>query len=261
MKFYRIKGIILRFLYQFRHSFDRLSDVFYWPTIDLLLWGLTSQFFKSIAPGAEKILVTIIMGILFWIVAWRGQYEISVNLLEDLWNENFINIFVSPLRFSEWVISFLIIGLIKAIISLSFASLVAYILYRVHIFGFGFLLLPFLLSLLLMGWWVGFFVAGLILRYGTRVQTFAWTLVMVLSPFSAISFPVSILPTWAQYISRIIPASYVFEGAREILYTGKFNPDYLLFSYILNFIYLILGYIFLWQSFKQVLKRGMVHLY
>ncbi len=244
----------------FRRSYDRISDVFYWPTIDLLLWGLTSQFFRSFNPEADKVLIMIITGILFWIIAWRAQYEISVNLLEDLWNENFINIFVSPIKFSEWVSAFLIIGVLKGLISLVFAAFMAFLLYKVQIFGYGFYLLPFLFSLLLTGWWVGLFVGGLILRFGTKVQTFAWTLVMVLSPFAAIYYPVSILPHWAQIVAKFVPASYIFEGGRSILYEGRFDSINLLYSFVLNFIYLILGYVFMKKSFSKIMNKGMVHL-
>jgi len=261
MKLHRIYAMILRFMLLFRRSYDRISDVFYWPTIDLLLWGLTSQFFRSYTPGADKILLMIITGILFWIIAWRAQYEISVNLLEDLWNENFINIFVSPIKFGEWVSSFLIIGVIKGLLSLVFATGMAFLLYKVHIFNYGFYLLPFLFSLLLTGWWVGFFVGGLILRFGTKVQTFAWTLVMVMSPFAAIYYPVSILPNWAQFVARFVPASYIFEGARSILYEGKLDSISLVYSFALNIIYMILGYIFLKRSFAKIMNKGMVHLY
>lgn len=261
MKLHRIYGIILRFMLLFRRSFDRMTDVFYWPTVDLLLWGLTSQYFKEFTPDSNKVLLMIITGILFWIIAWRGQYEISVNMLEDLWNENFINIFVSPIKFNEWVVSFLIIGVLKGILSLAFASLMAFILYKVHIFDYGFYLLPFLFSLLLTGWWVGFFVGGLILRFGTRLQTFAWTMVAVLSPFAAIYYPVSILPGWAQFVAKFVPPSYIFEAARSILYTGHFDLMNLLYSFGLNILYLFLGYLFLRNGFIKLMKKGMVHLY
>ena len=39
------------------------------------------------------VVMIIISGILLWIIVWRGQYEITVNLLEDLWDKNLINIF------------------------------------------------------------------------------------------------------------------------------------------------------------------------
>ncbi len=261
MKINRIYAIVLRFLFLFRHSLDRLTDVFYWPTIDLFIWGLTGLYFQKLTPNASSIMMVIISGILFWLVAWRGQYEITVNLLEELWNKNLINIFVSPLKFSEWITSFLIIGLIKAIMSLAFASTIAFFLYKFRILFFGFYLIPFFLLLIMMGWWVGFFVAGLILRFGTRVQTLAWVTIAIVSPFSAIYYPLSILPDWAQLIAKFVPSSYIFEGIRQVIKTGHISPDKLLASFGLNCIYLALSLLFIKSCFKKVLEKGLIKVY
>ena len=145
MKAHRIYAILLRYVYNFKHSADRVTDVFYWPTIDLLLWGLTSVYFRALAPEVPSIVVVILSGLLFWIIVWRGQYEVTVNLLTELWDKNLVNIFVSPLKFSEWVTSFLILGFVKALVSFGFATVLALLLYRVGIFEFGLLLIPFVL--------------------------------------------------------------------------------------------------------------------
>ncbi len=261
MKTHRIIAILLRYIFLFKHSFDRLSDAFYWPTIDLLIWGLTSLYFRKFMPDQSYIVLVIMSGLLLWLVVWRGQYEITVNLLEDLWNKNLVNIFVSPLKFSEWISSFLLLGLIKAIISLSFASLLAFFLYKFKIFIFGFYLLPFFIILIMMGWWVGFIVAGIVLRYGTRLQTLAWAAIAVVSPFSAVYYPVSILPNWAQKIALFVPTSYVFEGAREVISKGHLDPNKLYIGFALDCFYLCLSLIFLRKSFDKVLEKGLVKLY
>lgn len=260
MKAHRIYAIILRYLFLFRRSFDRLSDAFYWPTIDLFVWGLTSAYLKTYAPKTAPIVLIIVSGILLWLVVWRAQYEITVGLLEDLWSKNLINIFVAPLSFAEWITSFLILGLVKIFMSLPFAMLVAYLLYKVHIFGYGFYLIPFLISLVMTGWWVGFLVAGIILRYGTRVQTLAWSMVAVLSPFSAIYYPVSLLPSWGQKIAEFIPISYIFEGSRQIIATGKIDVSKLYISFALNILYTIITFAFLRISFKKVLQSGLMRI-
>ncbi|MEK7079453.1 MAG: ABC transporter permease [Patescibacteria group bacterium] len=258
MKAHRIFGIILRYLYLFRHSFDRLSDAFYWPTMDLLLWGITSMYFRTYSSGGPSVTVMIISGILFWIIVWRGQYEISVNLLEDLWNKNLINIFVAPVSFYEWVSSFLILGIIKATLSFTYGAVVAYILYRVHIFSYGFSLLPIMLLLIMTGWWSGFMGAGIILRYGTKIQTVAWSLVTILSPFSAIYYPLAILPLWAQKIALFIPTSYAFEAARKVINQGYFDMQMFFIAFFLNIFYIVLSIIFLRRSFDKALDRGLV---
>lgn len=260
MKLHRIYGIILRYMYYFRTSFDRLSDAFYWPTIDLAVWGLTSAYFKTYAPSAPPIILIVVSGILLWLIVWRAQYEITVNILEELWNKNLINIFVSPLKFSEWITSFIILGIIKAFLSVSFAMLVAFILYKVQIFSYGFYLIPFIILLIMTGWWVGFLVAGIILRYGTKLQMLAWSMVAVLSPFCAIYYPVSLLPEWAQAISAVIPVTYVFEGSRELIETGQLSMNKLVIGFLLNLVYIGITYIYMRSSFNKILNKGLVKL-
>lgn len=261
MKLNRIFGVILRYFYYFKHSLDRMSDCFYWPTVDLLLWGLTSFYFRQFTSMSSQVVLIMICGILFWIIVWRGQYEITVNLLEEVWNKNLINLFAAPLTFSEWILSVVIVGILKSILSFSFAMLVAYILYKIKIFFFGFYFVPFIILLIMTGWWVGFLVAGIILRFGTRVQTFAWTAVMLISPFSGIYYPISVLPDWAQKVASIIPTSYIFEGAREIISKGSLDQNKLIISFILNIIYLALALVFIRKSFNKVLDKGLVKVF
>lgn len=261
MKLNHIYAIIIRFIFLLRHSLDRVTDYFYWPTMDLILWGLTSTYFKSFLPGAPQIVLMILSGILLWILVWRGQYEVSVNLLEEIWNKNLINMFVAPLKFSEWVLSLILLGIIKGLLSLSFATVVAFILYKVQIFYLGFYLLPFIFLLLMTGWSVGFLVNGLIMRFGTQVGNFAWTFIALVSPFSAVFYPLSALPNWAQKISAFVPTSYVFEGMREVINKGHLDPRKLLISFLLNLAYLILSLIFLRKSFDKVLEKGLVKIY
>lgn len=261
MKFHRINAVLLRYFYDFSRQGDRLVDVFYWPTVDLLLWGLTSVFIKSFAPELPQIILIIVSGIVFWLFVWRAQSDMSVSLLEDLWNKNLINMFVSPLKFSEWVVSFIILGFLKIIISFFFAAAMAYALYEINIFYFGFYLIPFALLLMMTGWWVGLFINGLIMRFGTRIQTIAWSMVMIISPFSAIYYPLSILPEWMQKIAALVPTSYIFEGARQVISQGALDPRKLIYSLALNLIYISLGLIFLKKSFKKMLNRGLINLY
>lgn len=261
MKLNRVYAIILKSFFSFRHSLDRLSDVFYWPIIDLILWGLTSAYFTKYANNIPNIVLLMLSGALLWIITWRGQSEITIGILDDLWNKNLINLFASPLKFSEWITALIAIGIIKAFISFSFAVLVAYLLYAVNIMPYAFRLIPFALLLIITGWSIGFFIASLILRFGTRIQSLAWTVPWIVSPFSAIYYPVSILPDWAQKISSLIPTSYVFEGMREVINMGKVDPMKILMSLTLNIIYLALSIYFLRSSFNKIIKRGLNSLF
>lgn len=261
MKLHRVWGLILRYNYLFKHSLDRQIDAFYWPTVDLVLWGITSTYLAKQGANIPFAVLMIVSGIVLWIMLWRGQYEFTVNILDDMWNKNLINLFVSPLKISEWIASFVIQGVAKSFVSVSFSALMAFILYKANLFVYGFKLIPFLFLLLMTGWWVGLFVGGLIVRYGGKVQNFAWSMVFLIAPFSAIYYPLSALPHWAQKVAIIVPSSYAFEGARQIILTGVVDEHKILSSLVLNIIYIILGLIFFKQSFKKVLQKGLVKLY
>ena len=258
MNLYRVWGMTLRYIYAFRHNIDKMADAFYWPSIDLLLWGLTSTYLTSLNPdGGQTAFFVVLSGILLWLIVWRGQGEITMNALEEFWERNLINLFASPLMFREWMASLLALGFVKAVMSFAFAVTLAWVLYAVNLFRFGFLLIPFGLLLIMTGWWFGFLVMGLILRFGRKVQALAWTSIFVISPFSAAYYPLSTLPHWAQVIGKCIPITYVFEGSREVIATGKIDPQKLLISFVLNVVYLTLAGWFLHRSFEKLRERGL----
>lgn len=261
MKLHRIYAITLRHLYGLVHSLDRLSDIFYWPTVDLFLWGITSSYFKSISPSGNFFVALIVSGILLWIFTWRAQFELTNNVLSELWDKNMINLFVSPLSFSEWVTAAIIQGILKGLLSISFASGVAFLLYKVHLFNYGLYLIPFALLLIMSGWWIGLFIASVLMRYGSKVQTLAWTVIWAVAPFSAIYYPVAILPSWAQKVSYLLPTTYVFESGRQLLTHGTIDVRMLYISFGLNLLYVLLTFLMLRSSFKKVLKRGLISMY
>ncbi|MEK7092284.1 MAG: ABC transporter permease, partial [Patescibacteria group bacterium] len=176
-------------------------------------------------------------GIIFWIVTWRSQYEITVNLLSEMWDRNLVNIFTSPLKLSEWITAVMLQGGVKMTISILFSGAIAFILYKYAFFQFGLWLIPIIISLCITGWAIGFSVAGLIIRYGQKVQTLAWTGAYVIVPFSAIYYPVSILPSWAQEVSKIVPTSYIFEAMRQHISSGHISLEKIVVSFALNALY------------------------
>lgn len=261
MKIYRIWAVIIRHLYNMRHSWDKLSDSFYWPAMDLILWGLTSLYFASQKGNVSNIVLILLTGLIFWQVVWRSQYEITVNLLEELWSRNVVNLFASPLTIDEWIVAVLILGVIKMLITIFFVFLLTWFLYTINLVNsFGFLLLPIFGLLLISGWWIGLLVAGIIMRFGTQVQTLAWSGVYLLAPFSAVYYPITLLPHWAQVVSRFVPASYLFEAARTILKTGAMPYDQLAISLFINIGYLLLAIVFFKRSFTAAKNIGLAGL-
>lgn len=238
MKWHRIKALALRHLYPVIRDFDLISDMIYWPIIDTVLWGVTSQWLSE-STGNMQIIMTILMGLVLWNVIWRSQSEVARNLMDEIWNKNLVNIFSTPLKLTEWITTVLLLSIIKTLITLVFLIPAIYLLYSVNIFLLGWWLLVFFVGCLMTGWWVGFISAGIVLRYGQKMQTVVWTLPGILLPFSAIYFPVAKLPAFAQTISYLIPTTYVLESMRSML-SGN-GVDLTLIAYCFGFNILWLG--------------------
>lgn len=258
MKITRIFALFIRYWFYLQRSYDRLLDVLYWPLIDLLLWGITSRYITTTASSENSSLFVVIFGLLFWIVIWRSQYEISINLLQEFWDANLLNIFISPLTLHEWLFSTFCIGFFKVSISFIFASSLSYILYGVNIFLLGPSMFFIILGLLIMGWTIGMFIAGLTFMLGTKAQTLGSAVTAAISPFSAVFYPVSQLPEWARVISSFIPISYFFEGLRSLIFQKSLDLNFLFIPYAFSLILFFVAYIFLHFSFKQAKIRGLL---
>ncbi len=261
MAFHRVYAIILKNLFLFRRQMDKIVDTFYWPTIDLFLWGLTAVYFEKNGQTGVSYLLLLVSGIVFWLLVWRAQYEIGLGLLDELWNRNLLNIFGTPLKFREWLLALLFIGFFKALLSFLFASLMAYILYSANIYRIAWNIVPLFGLLLMTGWAIGCFIAGIIMRLGTKFQALAWSFVAIISPFSAIYYPADVLPDWAQNIARWIPTTYVFESMRKAVSGDGLDFSMLATSFVLNLLYLSLALIFIHRSFRHVLRRGLISLH
>lgn len=255
----RIRGVFFRYYYAMLKGPQQLSDLFYWPLIDILLWGLTSRWISEINLEANVPLI-LMTGLIFWQVTWRGSVDISVSLLQEFWHRNLINLFATPLRIAEWSLGVILLCLCKLCITISFGALAVYLLYSLKVFTIGWAFLPFAAMLLVFGWVLGFLAASLIVYWGHRVEAVAWMVGYVFAPFSAVFYPVSILPQWAQVISWSLPTTYIFEGMRMILRNEAFSFHYFWMSLGLNIVYLSLALYLFYFAFRKSRLKGLARL-
>ena len=104
-------------------------------------------------------------------------------------------------------------------------------------------------------------VLGIILRFGPGADILAWGLAVIMMPLSAVFYPVSVLPGWAQAIAHALPTSYVFEGMRSVL-AGHAAPwGKLGFALLLDGVYLFGGMAFARSMFGVLRRRGYVTRY
>jgi ABC-2 type transport system permease protein len=257
MNWSRIKGVFLRYYYTTLTGGVSLTDLFYWPFVDILLWGLTASWIQQQTQQVSNLPLLLITGLIFWQVTWRGAIDIAQHLLMEFWHRNLVNLFSTPLKISEWSMGVILLCLCKLCVSVCFGGLVVYLLYALNVFTVGWAFLPYAVTLLLFGWTVGFLAASAIVYWGHQVEMIAWMLPFVFAPFSAVFYPLSTLPAWAQAIAHILPTSYTFEGMRTILSQGQFSLSNFMMSLALALIYLALAVALFRWVFAKSREKGL----
>jgi ABC-2 type transport system permease protein len=257
MSIKRIFAVVIRHLYMWPRSMERLMGSFGWPILELIIWGLTMSYFQKNLANSASLLTIILGALIMWQIIARSETETSVVFLDEIWNKNLINIFSSPLTKGEFLVSMIILDLIKMFFTISSLSLIGFFFYKFNLiqtFGYYF---PFLLlNLFITGWAVGFFVVGMILRFGYKVQELAWAVVLIVQPFSCVYYPISALPLWARKVALFFPSSHLFEEMRNILSKNPVDMNNLLISFILNIIYLGLSIWFFSAMFEKAREHG-----
>lgn len=219
----RVSGLLLRQLYLYRRSMIRSLEVVYWPVLDLLVWGFLSVYVAKLRGGGAVAIAFLVGGMILWDIFFRVQQAISVSFLEDIWTRNLVNVFVSPISIPEFLGATMFLGVVKVVVIGLLLSGLALALYAFNIFPYAPALLPFVVNLILSAWGMGIITTALILRYGQGAEVLAWAVAFLFQPFSAVFYPVQILPPALQHVAWLLPTTYAFEGMRAVL-AGRTLP-------------------------------------
>jgi ABC-2 type transport system permease protein len=256
--FGRVGAMCLRHFYVLKGSWPRLIEMAYWPTMQMIIWGFFSTFLYRNSTWLAPAFGVLLAAVMLWDVLFRGQLGFSLSFLEELWSRNLANLYCSPLTPVEHVVSLLVMALIRALIGVLPATVLAIPFYHFSIFSLGPPLAAFFFCLILMGCSMGMIVTAMIMRFGLAAENLAWFIVFLLAPVSAVYYPVSILPHWLQIVAGCLPSSYVFEGMRAVMFDHVFRWDLFAASVGLNILYLALGLgIYLW-SFSRARQLGLL---
>jgi ABC-2 type transport system permease protein len=252
----RVWAMLLRYLYILRSSWPRSLELLYWPTLQMLIWGFMSQFLRSNSSYVAQAFGVLLGAVMLWDLLFRSQLGLSISFLEEMWSRNLGQLFVTPLRPYEWLLSLLAMSVIRVTIGIVPAALLAIPLYQYSIFAMGLPLVAFLIVLMAMGWALGLAICGGILRHGMGAESLAWTVIFALAPLSCIYYPVTTLPVWLRPLAWALPSTYVFEGMRAVLFGGTFRADYFLSAIGLDLVYLALGAAVFFIAFRDARRRG-----
>jgi ABC-2 type transport system permease protein len=253
----RIWGLMYRHLALYRRSWPRLLELAYWPVLQMCIWGFTASFLAArIGSTAAVAGATLLGGVLLWEVALRSQMGVAISFMEEMWSRNLGHVFVSPMRPWELVAALIMMSMIRMLGGVLPAIGVAWLLYAFNLFALGPVVVLFFMNLMIMGWAVALGVVSLILRHGAGAEALAWSVLFGLTPFSAVFYPVAVLPRVLQPVAYALPSAHVFEGMRGVLLDGVVRWDHLFAAFALNAVWLA-GAAFLFaRQFRQARLRG-----
>jgi ABC-2 type transport system permease protein len=147
-------------------------------------------------------------------------------------------------------------SILRLCVGLAPAILLAWLLYAFNLFALGPILVLFFANLMIMGWWVALGVVSLILRHGAGAEALAWSVLFGLTPFSAVFYPVSVLPAGLRPLALALPASHVFEGMRGVMLHGTVAWDQMVWAVGLNIVWTFAAALVFARQFRSARVRG-----
>jgi ABC-2 type transport system permease protein len=253
----RIWGLMYRHLTLYRRSWPRLVDLAYWPILQMCIWGFTSSFFAArLGSGGAITVGALLGGVLLWEMALRSHLGFAVTFMEEVWSRNLGHMFISPLRPWEMLAALIGMSVIRMVLGVGPAVILAALLYHFNLLTVGPVLILFGLNLMIMGWWIALACTSLILSQGGGAEALVWSSLVGLAPLAAVYYPVGVMPHWLQWIALSLPAAHVFEGLRAAITHGTILWDHLAWAAGLNLLWLTGASLLFWQQFQAARRNG-----
>ena len=257
----RTAAVFLRQLYLLRGSAARSLPLFAWVAVDIVLWGFITRYLNTVASPGFDFVPVLLGAVLLWDFFSRVMHGVTTAFLEDVWSRNFLNVFASPLKISEYLAGLVISAVATSAVGLAAMLLLATAAFGLSFAAYGLLLVPFLLVLFLFGVALGVVGSAVVLRFGPASEWFVWPLPALVSPFAGVFYPLATLPEWMRYAAYALPPSYVFEGMRAVVAGGGASWALLAWGACLAAAYVLLACWFFARVHGYAVRTGLVARY
>ncbi len=261
MSLRRTAAIALRQFYLIRGSVARLVPLFGWVALDMVLWGFITKYLNTVTASGYNFVPTLLGAVLLWDFFARVMQGVTTAFLEDVWSRNFLNVFSTPIRISEYVGGLVLSSIVTSSIGLVVMLVLATTAFGLSFLAYGVAVLPFLLVLFLFGIAIGILGSAIVLRLGPASEWFIWPVPALVSPFAGVFYPLSTLPVWMRAVGRALPPSYVFENMRAIVAGGRASVADLSWSIALAVLYIVLASWFFARIYRYAVGTGLIARY
>ncbi len=257
----RTYAVFLRQIYLLRGSATRLVPLVVWVAIDIVLWGFISKYLSTVSEPGFHFVPTLLGAVLLWDFLTRVMQGVTMAFFEDVWSRNFLNMFATPMRLSEYLSGLVLSSIATSAIGLLAMLLLAGAAFGLSVFSYGALLVPFLLVLFFFGIALGILGTALVLRLGPAAEWFVWPIPALISPFACVFYPMGVLPEWMQWIAYALPPSYVFESVRAVVGGQAVEMRNLWIGGGLALAYILLAYVIFASTYRYAVRSGLIARY
>jgi ABC-2 type transport system permease protein len=236
--------------YRFAVAFDLLYGL-----IDLFIYFFISRTFRGASAAAlggaptyfafvtVGIVITLVIGAASAQVGWRLREEQLTGTLETLASQP-IRSWQIALGIAGWPFAFALArGTVYLLIA---ASLLGVDVSRASWSGCVLVLLAAGLALLGLGIALGALVIAF--KRGNNLLGFVS---LTLGFAGGAFFPLAVLPSWLEFVGKLLPTRFVFDGVRSALFGGSWGEDALVL-----FAYSVLGLPLALWGFSRAVDRA-----
>tara|TARA_B100002051_G_scaffold137856_1_gene130943 strand:+ start:371 stop:1162 length:792 start_codon:yes stop_codon:yes gene_type:complete len=256
MRWHKIYALSLRHIYLIKSSFPRVLDLIYWPSIQIFLWGFISKFFTETSSYYSDTVGVLLTAAILYDFLFRSSISYNMMFLEEIWSRNFTNLFIAPIKISEIITALTLTAILRTMIGLVPAAILAIPLFGVSIFKLGLPLLFLLISLYIFGITLGLLVTAGLIRFGPSFENIAWASLFFLAPLGCIYYPIEVLPNWLQLVAKFLPLVHIFEEMRNILMNSTVNSYEIFKGTLISLMYFIFGVVVFYIAYSGARIRG-----
>jgi ABC-2 type transport system permease protein len=254
----RVHALALRHFYVLRRSPIRMIELFYWPFMNMIMWGFITIYLRNSQFGLAKAAGIFLGAVILWEVLQRSHLGVMLSFIEELYARNLGHLFVSPLRPFEMIAACMVVSLLRAAVGIIPSALLMAPLFGYSVLGMGLPFAAFYGLLSMFGFAFGTGVVAILVRWGLQAESFAWAALFVFMPVAGVYYPISALPGWLQPISWALPTAYVFEGMRALVIDGVVRFDYMAVALGLNTLIFAGAFLLFLRMFHAARVRGLL---
>jgi len=183
---------------------------------------------------------------------YHMQIDMTTTYMEEYWSNSLNHFLITPLKWIEFFIGNIIMGIIKFSFVLMMYLVIGFALFSFKIADWPVFLLG-IGALSMFGIILGILTMGIIVLYRENAYTTSYIVPDLLVLLSGVYYPITIFPQAVQSFVKYIPAVYGFDILKSTI--GIADADYRML-FLTTSVWLIVAVLFFAFCYRHAKKQG-----